>query len=75
METPKCTVETSKIPRIFISRFFQGFLKQVFGGFLGILTLKNKGTLSNFKKRFRRFQKACKCVETSKKKKKKFTKP
>jgi hypothetical protein len=38
-------------------------------------TLNKKGTLPNFKKRFRRFQKACKCVETSKKKKKKFRKP
>jgi hypothetical protein len=33
---------------------------------------KKKGTLPNFKKRFRRFQKACKCVQTSKKKKKKL---
>ena len=38
-------------------------------------TLKKKGTLPNPPKRFGRFEKACKCVESSKKRIKKSTKP
>ena len=38
-------------------------------------TLKKKGSFPNPRKRFRRFEKACKCVESSKKRIKKSTKP
>ena len=38
-------------------------------------TLKKKGTLQNLKKRFRRRHKACKCVQSFKKRIKRSTEP
>ena len=40
-----------------------------------LFTLNKKGTLPNLKKRFGRWQKACKCVQSFKKRIKKSTEP
>ncbi len=46
----------------------------VYIGFWSCTLLKKKGTLPNLPKRFGRFEKACKCVESSEKRIKKSTK-